>query len=239
MTNGIMESGAPERMLVIMAKAPRPGMVKTRLAQSISVEAVTALYCCLLEDTLALAHSLAEVKVSIMCPASDVDELAQLAGSGTVVVPQQGIGLAAGLTSVFTHLAGPGRHVIAFNSDSPHLPASVLANAFEILKANDVVVGPTHDGGYYLVGAGAAHPGLFDSDGMGTASAFDALVERGRRLRLSIGFTDRFYDIDLEVDLARLAAELRLAPARAPRTVAWLKQWLPLLPQLQNAAGKP
>ena len=228
-----------ERMLVIMAKAPRPGTVKTRLAQSIPVEAVTALYCCLLEDTLALAHSLADVKVSIMCPASDVDELAQLADGETVVVPQQGIGLAAGLTSVFTHLAGPGRHVIAFNSDSPHLPASVLANAFDILKVNDLVVGPTHDGGYYLVGAGAAHSGLFDSDGMGTASAFDALLKRARRLQLSVGLTDRFYDIDLEDDLTRLAAELRLAPARAPRTVAWLKQWEPVLPRLQSAAGKP
>lgn len=228
-----------ERVLVIMAKAPRPGTVKTRLAQSISVDAVTALYCCLLEDTLALAHSLADVKVSIMCPASDVEALAKLAGGATTVVAQEGHGLAAGLNSVFTHLAGPGRHVIAFNSDSPHLPASVLANAFEILKAKDVVVGPTHDGGYYLVGAGAAHSGLFDSDGMGTASAFDALLKRARRLQLSVGLTDRFYDIDLEADLTRLAAELRLAPARAPRTVAWLKQWQPLLPQVQSAAGKP
>jgi uncharacterized protein len=228
-----------ERMLVIMAKAPRPGAVKTRLAQSIPVEAVTTLYSCLLQDTLALAHSLGDVKVIIMCPASDVDELAQLAGNATPVVAQQGIGLAAGLTSVFTQLAGPGRHVIAFNSDSPHLPASVLANAFEILKANDVVVGPTHDGGYYLVGAAAAHPGLFDSDGMGTASAFDALLERARRLHLSIGFTDRFYDIDLEVDLTRLAAELRLAPARAPRTAAWLKDWQQAAEHLRPDVAQP
>ena len=228
-----------ERVLVIMAKAPRPGTVKTRLAQSIPVDAVTALYRSLLEDTLALAHSLSGVRVSIMCPASDVEALAKLAGSATTVVAQEGHGLAAGLTSVFTHLAGPGRNVIAFNSDSPHLPASVLAKAFDILRVNDLVVGPTHDGGYYLVGAGAAHPGLFDSDGMGTASAFDALLERARRLQLSVGLTEPFYDIDLEVDLTRLAAELRAAPARAPRTYAWLNQWQPVLPQLQNAAPKP
>jgi len=227
------------RTLVIMAKAPRPGMVKTRLAQSLSVEAVTELYRCLLDDTLALARSLHSVKVAIMCPASDVKELEQLAGGETGVVAQQGEGLAAALTSVFSHFAAPGRQrVIAFNSDSPHLPISVLASAFEMLTAHDVVVGPTHDGGYYLVGAKAAHAALFHGDGMGSNSALDALLARARRLQLSVGFTDPFYDIDLEGDLTRLAAELRLAPARAPRTAAWLKQWQQqVVRQLRTTAG--
>ena len=97
------------------------------------------------------------------------------------VVAQKGEGLAAGLTSVFAHFAAPGRQrVVAFNSDSPHLPASVLESAFEALTAHDVVVGPTHDGGYYLVGAKAAHPALFDGDGMGTKSALEALLARAR-----------------------------------------------------------
>ena len=112
--------------LVIMAKAPRPGMVKTRLAQSLPVEAVTELYRCLLDDTMALAHSLRGVKVAIMCPASDVKELAAVGRSTTAVVAQQGEGLAAALTSVFAHFAADGQRVIAFNSDSPHLPVSVL-----------------------------------------------------------------------------------------------------------------
>ncbi len=214
------------RTLVIMAKAPRPGVVKTRLASSLSPAAVTAFYCCLLDDTLALARSLSGVEVAIMCPSSDVNELAQLAGNEVKVVAQIGEGLAAGLTSVFAHFAASGRQrVIAFNSDSPHLPASVLEGAFDALTAHDVVVGPTHDGGYYLVGAKAAHPALFDGDGMGTKSALDALLARARALQLSVGFTEPFYDIDTEPDLTRLAAELRQAPARAPRTAAWLNQW--------------
>jgi uncharacterized protein len=214
------------RMLVVMAKAPRPGMVKTRLAQNLSVEAVTELYCCLLSDTIALASSLGSVEVAIMCPASDVEELTQLARGMSGIVAQKGEGLAAGLTSVFAHFAAPGRQrVVAFNSDSPHLPASILEKAFESLDGHDIVVGPTHDGGYYLVGAKTPHPALFDGDGMGTTSALEALLERARALQLSVGFTDPFYDIDVESDLSRLAAELRLAPARAPRTAFWLKQW--------------
>jgi len=215
-------------------------MVKTRLAQSLPVEAVAEFYRCLLDDTLTLARALGTVEVAIMCPASDVKELTGLAGGVVDLVAQKGEGLAAALTSVFAHFAALGQQrVVAFNSDSPHLPSSVLQSAFEALTGHDVVVGPTHDGGYYLVGAKAAHPALFDGDGMGTKSALEALLARARGLQLSVGFTDPFYDIDVEDDLTRLAAELRLAPARAPRTADWLKHWGQAVAQLRTGAGDP
>jgi hypothetical protein len=226
-----------DRTLVIMAKAPRPGTVKTRLAQAIPVEAVTELYRCLLGDTMELAQSLPNVELAIMCPEFDIDELTQFAANGAVIVAQQGKGLAAGLTSVFARFAVvDGGRVIAFNSDSPHLPASVLANAFDTLAAHDLVVGPTLDGGYYLVGAKTPHATLFDGDGMGTHTALDGLLARARMLGLSVGFTDPFYDIDVEGDLTQLSAELRVAPERAPRTAAWLERW-EQEPLLRPAAG--
>jgi len=228
--DAVVRSSRSDRVLVIMAKAPRPGAVKTRLASDLSPEAVTAFYCCLLDDTLALARSLKshDVEVAVMCPDSDVNELAQLVGNEASVVAQKGEGLAAGLDSVFVHFAGGHeRRIIAFNSDSPHLPRSVLEDAFETLSAHDVVVGPTHDGGYYLVGAKASHPTLFAGDGMGTSSALERLLSRARALELSVGFADRFYDIDTGDDLSRIAAELRQTPTRAPRTAAWLKGWDP------------
>ena len=213
-------------------------MVKTRLAQCLPVETVTELYRCLLDDTIALARSLGTVELAIMCPASDVEELTRLARGVVGVVAQKGEGLAAGLTSVFAHFADLGRQrVVAFNSDSPHLPASVLGSAFEALTMHDVVVGPTHDGGYYLVGAKATHPALFEGDRMGTANALEALLARARGLQLSVGFTDPFYDIDVEGDLTRLAAELRLAPARAPRTAAWLTDWAQAVARLRTGTG--
>jgi uncharacterized protein len=221
-----VRSQKSDRTLVIMAKAPRPGMVKTRLTPSLPLQAVTAFYRCLLDDTLTLARSLSAVEIALMCPSSDVEELACLVGDGVRVVAQKGQGLAAGLTSVFAHFAAAGRRrVIAFNSDTPHLPSPVLEAAFETLAGHDVVIGPTRDGGYYLVGAKAAHPALFDGDRMGTESALDALLARARAMQLSVGFTDPCYDIDVADDLMRLAAELRLAPARAPRTAAWFTEW--------------
>jgi len=225
----------PNRTLVIMAKAPKPGMVKTRLTESLPSPAVTALYRCLLEDTLALARSLTSVEVAVMCPASDQDELAHLLGNTVQVVAQKGEGLAAGLISVFRHFTAAGRqHVIAFNSDSPHLPPSVLDSAFAILATHDVVVGPTHDGGYYLVGAKAACPSLFEGDGMGTESALDRLLTRTKVLELSTGFTEPFYDIDVAKDLILLAQELRLAPAKAPKTAGWFGEWQQAVAQLRD-----
>jgi len=227
-----------DRTLVIMAKAPKLGMVKTRLAQSLPPPVVAGLYRCLLEDTMALAQSLGSVEVAIMCPASDLDELARLAGDEVRVVAQTGEGLAAGLTSVFAKFAAAGHpRIIAFNSDSPHLPASVLEGAFEALATCDVVVGPTHDGGYYLVGAKATHPGLFNGDGMGTSNALDTLLGRVRALGLSVRVADPFYDIDVASDLLRLDAELRLSPPRAPRTAAWLAEWRQVVARLKPTTG--
>ena len=238
-----VRSPGTDRLLIIMAKAPKPGSVKTRLIPGLAPNAVADFYCCLLDDTLTLARSLGDVEVAIMCPASDVHELAELAGNQASVVAQTGEGLAAALTSVFAHFTrnrereDGQRRTIAFNSDSPHLPPSVLEDAFETLAAHDVVVGPTHDGGYYLVGAKASHPTLFANDGMGTSSALDRLLSRARALGLSVASAPPFYDIDVADDLTRLAEELRLAPARAPRTAAWLKAWELAAAQLRTGTG--
>jgi uncharacterized protein len=234
-----MESSTTvDPVLVIMAKAPRPGWVKTRLISNLPVQAATEFYRCLLDDTLELARSLGSVDVAIICPESDVDELAALAGEEASVVAQKGEGLAAGLTSVFAHFAEDHRRrTIAFNSDSPHLPRSVLEAAFELLAAHDLIVGPTHDGGYYLVGAKASHPALFVGDGMGTNSALETLLSRAQTLGLSVGFVESFYDIDVADDLARLAAELRLAPTRAPRTARWLEEWTLAAEQSPTGTG--
>lgn len=225
------------RTLVIMAKAPRLGSVKTRLAKSLPLQAVSELYRCLLDDTIALAQALDGVEVAIMCPESDVEDLGRAVGGTVRVAPQIGNGLAAGLISVFAHFAGAGRRIVAFNSDSPHLPASVLEGAFHALAKCDVVIGPTHDGGYYLVGATASHPGLFTGDVMGTTSAFDALLARARALHLSVHLTDPFYDIDEVADLGRLAAELQRTPGKAPKTAEWLLAWRSAVSQSVQNGG--
>ena len=90
------------RTLVIMAKAPRLGSVKTRLAKSLSLQAATELYRCLLNDTIALAQVLDRLEIAIMCPASDVEDLSRAVAKTVRIVPQIGHGLAALFTSKST-----------------------------------------------------------------------------------------------------------------------------------------
>jgi len=210
--------------LVIMAKAPCAGRVKTRLEPAVPPDALVALYRCLIEDTVALARQARVPRIAVVCPRGDGDDVARWLD--IEVVEQEGNGLAAGLASVFRLFLGNGcRRVIAFNGDTPHLPPETLAGAFALLDRHDLVVGPTEDGGYYLVGATRAHAGLFDADGLGTGGALRSLLARADERGLGVALTKAWYDVDEGSDLARLGAELRRTPARAPRTAAWLATW--------------
>jgi uncharacterized protein len=219
------EGRGARRVLVVMAKAPREGHAKTRLDGAVPSGEVVRLSDCLLRDTLDLARSLDGVHVAVMCPSEDVAELTAML-PGVDVVGQDGAGLAAALTSVFRRFVEAGSsRVIAIDADSPHLPAAVLHAAFASLDERDLVVGPTEDGGYYLVGASAAHPGLFDAAPLGTSSACEALCANARARGLSVATARVWYDVDVGADLLRLAAELRDEPARAPRTAALIASW--------------
>ncbi|MBV8453330.1 MAG: TIGR04282 family arsenosugar biosynthesis glycosyltransferase [Deltaproteobacteria bacterium] len=217
-----MGSEIHERALIIMAKAARVGQVKTRLAASLPADAVMDLYKCLIEDTLDLARSVSTDAVAIVCPTSDVSDLACWLPA-VEIVGQQGEGLAAGLVSAFRIFIGRGyRRIVALDGDSPQLAPDTLENAFRLLDRADVVVGPTTDGGYYLVGSTSVQAELFDTQGIGTGRAFDSLMAGARGLGLRVALTETGYDVDEAEDLARLARELRFFPHRAPRTAAWL-----------------
>src|SRR5207248_4966030 len=131
---------------------------------------------CMLRDTVALVGALGGAHVAVMCPSEDLAGIAGSLPAGVEAVGQRGSGLAAALASAFEHFVPDFRRVVAVDSDSPHLPLAILQSAFELLRTNEVVVGPTEDGGYYLVGASAMHLRLFDSAPLGTGNARDALL---------------------------------------------------------------
>ena len=211
-----------ERALVIMAKAARPGHVKTRLAGSLPPDDIIDLYKCLIEDTVELARSVTTDALAIVCPSPD---MADLSGwlSDVEVVAQQGSGLAAGLVSAFRIFIGRGyRHVVALDGDSPQISRQTLERGFRLLDSADVVVGPTTDGGYYLVGANASESRLFEQHRLGTGGALNSLIAAARTLKLELALTETAYDVDEPDDLVRLTRELARFPSRAPRTARWL-----------------
>lgn len=219
-------SGHVDCALVVMTKAPRPGCVKTRLAPSLSPDAAAALASALLTDTIRLAVTLEGIRVVLVCPRGEAPLIRRVVADGVDIVEQLGNGLAVALASTFDRFLAAGyQKVIAFNSDSPHVPRETLDDAFAALDTVDLVVGPTEDGGYYLVGAKAPHPDLFDAPPLGTSGALDALTRRAAELKLQCACCTRTFDVDLPADVARLAQELRGAPERAPATAALLAGW--------------
>lgn len=213
-----------ERALIIMGKAPRAGHVKTRLAASMPTEEVVDLYRCMIEDTLNLARSVSPDALAIVCPTSDVADLADWLPT-IEIIGQRGEGLAAGLISAFRIFIERGyRRVVALDGDSPQVPAETLNEAYQLLDHADVVVGPTTDGGYYLVGTKTARSELFETTRMGTGKALDSLITTAQALGLEVALTEVSYDVDDAEDLARLTHELRSFPQRAAKTSAWLRR---------------
>jgi uncharacterized protein len=208
--------------LVIMAKAPRAGHVKTRLGEQLPAKTVVDVYKCLLADTVALATSLGGVSVAVMVPAADVGDVRAILPASVSVVSQHGEGLAAALTSTFAFFDEGFQRVIALDTDTPHVAPHLLEEAFTALERADLVAGPTADGGYYLVGMRAKHPGLFEKDGLGTGSALATLSARARERALTLVRLDECYDVDEYADLVRLARDLAERPGQAPRTAALL-----------------
>src|SRR5262245_50338722 len=116
-----------------MAKAPRPGHVKTRLASALGADDVVALYKCLIEDTLRLARSVRTDALAVVCPTADRDDIARWL-PGIEIAGQRGEGLAAGLASVFRIFGGRGYpRVVALAGDSPHLDSATVEKAFRCL----------------------------------------------------------------------------------------------------------
>lgn len=215
--------------LVVFAKAPRPGEVKTRLCPPFSPEQAAALYACMLDDVLeASAAACADLGVAPILavhPPEAVAELGRRAPAAFRAVPQRGASLAERMEAAAAEAAAAGHApVILRGSDSPTLQTQVLRAALEALTHADLVVAPDPDGGYDLVGLRQPAPGLFDHPMSTDAVLADTLANartRGLRCqRLAPGF-----DIDTIEDLGRLAAERREKHSLpCPRTLRFLDE---------------
>ena len=211
--------------VIITAKAPAPTGVKTRLAPMLSGPEIVELQRAFIEDTVRLARS-CRADVAIMCPPGDAAVLrGLLRESDVAIVEQNGHGLEAALEDAFERFTAGGRRAVALDSDSPHLRPAVLGMAIEGLGDADVAVGPTPDGGYYLVGATQSCRGLFASTGLGTGTALERLRHHCQARRMSVWSGPEEFDVDRPEDLAALVHVLRRDPSRAPSTAALLKQW--------------
>lgn len=209
-----------------MARVPGAGPVKSRLHGTLTPEGATDLYRCFLLDRLdALASVPGIAPIVAFTPPEAAPAMAALTPAGFRLLPQEGEGLGARLTRLFARLLDEGhRGVVAVDSDSPTLPMAYVAAAARTLaqREADVVVGPSQDGGYYLIGVRAPRPDLFHGVPWSTPRTRAVTLARCRALGLSVRLLPRWFDVDTAEDLARLRAELGRA-GTPTRTAAFVR----------------
>jgi len=211
--------------LLVIAKRPTPGQTKTRLTPPLTAEQAAALYECFLVDTLDLVRRVPETDPLIAyLPAEARAYFAALAPDFGLVL-QEGAGLGERLDNALTGCLNRGyQRVAIMNSDGPTLPAAYLARAFEALRDGaDIALGPSADGGYYLIGVKQPAPRLLREVRMSTPTVLADTLALAAEERLQVELLPAWYDVDEAADLARLTRELADAPPEvAPRTRAFL-----------------
>ena len=201
--------------LYIAAKAPRPGLAKTRLAAAIGDEAALSLYRAFLTD---LAARFCDGPFPLgwyVTPADAWTELATICGAGAdvLVLEQRDGDWTERQRRLFQGMPARGEtRTVLTASDSPHMPREVVADAFDKLERHDVVLGPVHDGGYYLIGMNGPHDVLAGVR-MSTSSVFDEIEARCARQGLSLALVQPTFDVDEVGDLDRLSGALDDCPA--------------------------
>lgn len=217
--------------LVVFAKTPRPGASKTRLVPPLSYDDAAALSRCFIADVASTVAAVAALRGATPCIAYDGDAPAMrsVVGEAHRLIPQRGTGFGTRLRNAARDALDLGHQAVCLiGSDSPTLPPRLLEAALDALqRAGDhVVVGPAHDGGYYLIGLKHVHRALFSERiAWSTARVAAQTIEAARDCGIEPVVLDSWYDIDDAASLAMLRRELthgRVADGLAPATRAYL-----------------
>lgn len=209
------------RALIIFAKIPLPGAVKTRLSPPLTSEDAAELYACMLLDTLAMAQALAGITPFVFYqndPAAA--EYFAAAAPGIMAAPQQGNSLGARMKKAFAEIFGRGFSKVAvIGSDAPDLPAEYVFEAFSQLEYEhtDVVFGPAADGGYYLLALKRVWDELFMDIPWSSGAVLAISAEKAKDSHLGVALLPQWYDLDTPADLERPALLDENCPAARSR----------------------
>lgn len=191
-----------------MAKAPVAGSVKTRLVPPLTFEQAAQLYRALLADQLEHLKGYAgAARYVAYTPNDAAAQMGALGGDAYTYIAQKGDDLGQRMERLFVDCWQLGqRNVVLVGSDLPALPLAILDDAFTQLSCAEpkVVLGPSRDGGYYLIGMNRPTPELFANMTWSHDQVLTETTARLRRLAISFALLPEWFDIDTPADLQRL-----------------------------------
>ncbi len=218
-------------------KYPEVGKVKVRLSHSIGAEAATNLYRMFVRDTLTTLESLEYPFHIAVYPPESQNQFVSWLGSSYQFFHQQGMNLGKRLQNGFiTMFQKEYRQVIALASDSPDLPIEILQEAVSSLQNQKVVIGPTSDGGYYLIGFShdSFIPEVFEDISWSTDTVFQDTMSRIESVTNQVYVLPEWADIDTKSDLRKFYQTYQLQPEKTLHTMDYLRSHPGLL---QNLLG--
>ena len=195
--------------LLVVAKQPSPGQTKTRLCPPLSYTQAADLYECFLRDTLDVMRQVHGVQRVIgFLPEGAREYFRQLAPEMGLTC-QLGASLGERLDHLLTEtLASGSQRAVVMDSDSPTLPPEYISQAFDRLADADVVIGPTRDGGYYLIGMKRPQSHLLRQVQMSTPQVLADTLALAESTGLSVSLLPTWYDVDTMADLYQLDEEI-------------------------------
>lgn len=199
-----------DELLIIFAKAPEPGQVKTRLQPLFTKEAAARFQEALILDTLHATSSLSCRRVLACAPPANHPFFLRCVEERSIsILEQQGENLGDRLKNAFHWGFSQGfKKVVIIGSDAPTLPTDFIEEAYLHLSLVSVVLGPSLDGGYYLIGAQPPTPDLFEEIAWGTATVFLSTLRKLNRRKEAFHLLPFWYDIDRPQDLLLLKEHL-------------------------------
>ncbi len=213
--------------ILVFARAPVPGRVKTRLAARLGPSGAAEAHRACALDALALADSLPGCarRLLVAGDASAWRQSGLAPGAGWEIEPQRGRDLGERLEHAFAESFRRGaKKVLAIGTDTPWMGAGRLRTAQAWLDADDVVLGPSFDGGYYLAGARRMVPEIFRGIAWGTSTVLSATRRALERASTPYRMLPWDFDLDRPADLDRAWEMLRESPQRAPHLAAFLRR---------------
>ena len=205
--------------VAIMAKAPTVGAVKTRLTPPLTPAEAARLYHCFLLDKIEQVRTLTDAHAAVAYTPEEARSVFETLAPGFTLLPQRGHDLGARLANGLAELLARGHlGAIAIDSDTPTLPGEFLQRGVDLLTRGeaDVVIGPSDDGGYYLIGVRTAQPELFLDMPWSTPTVLSETLRRTHVAGLATACLPTWFDVDTRADLERLQASLAQLDAAAP-----------------------
>ncbi len=199
-----------EKCLGIFAKYWQPGQVKTRLAATIGEQRSAQVYQWFLETLLDRLTHCGDRHILVYSPPERVADFEQIAPAQWQIAPQAEGNLGQRMQAFFQQQHESGcQRVVLVGSDSPNLPLEYVRQAFELLNDHPVVLGPTEDGGYWLIGTSGRVQPIFENIPWSTPQVWPATLAALDAAQLSHATLPTWYDVDVAEDLDRLIDELQ------------------------------